>query len=271
MTSFIERLNKFYPEKRRYALEKFPEHLVNTAQTARLQKLLTDFDFIQAKLAEFGVQALIEDYDLAMSSDVLLNPEQTETLQLIAGTLRLSAHVLESDKTQLAGQLWGRLLPYNTIVVTDESKYFWEYLPLIGQFLPHKPVKTVLQKINRPSDIETLLETAKQWRGNTWFRPLTATLTPPGGPLIRTLSGHSRSVNAVAIAPDGKRAVSASEDKTLKLWDLEQGRELATLSGHSRSVNAVAIAPDGKRAVSASEDKTLKLWDLEQGRELATL
>ncbi|MDT9267754.1 MAG: WD40 repeat domain-containing protein, partial [Limnospira sp. PMC 1295.21] len=57
---------------------------------------------------------------------------------------------------------------------------------------------------------------------------------------------------------------------TLKLWDLETGRELATLTGHSGGVWAVAIAPDGKRAVSASWDETLKLWDLETGKELAT-
>ncbi|MDT9283250.1 MAG: WD40 repeat domain-containing protein, partial [Limnospira sp. PMC 1293.21] len=68
------------------------------------------------------------------------------------------------------------------------------------------------------------------------------------------LTGHSRGVNAVAIAPDGYRAVSASKDKTLKLWDLESATELATLRGHSWSVYAVAIAPDGKRAVSASMD-----------------
>ncbi|MDT9205827.1 MAG: WD40 repeat domain-containing protein, partial [Limnospira sp. PMC 1236.20] len=78
------------------------------------------------------------------------------------------------------------------------------------------------------------------------------------------MGGHSNRVEAVAIAPDGKRAVSASSDKTLKLWDLETGTELATLTGHSWSVNAVAIAPDGFRAVSASMDKTLKLWDLER-------
>ncbi|MEB3829420.1 WD40 repeat domain-containing protein, partial [Phormidium sp. CCY1219] len=61
-------------------------------------------------------------------------------------------------------------------------------------------------------------------------------------------TGHgSGSVSAVAIAPDGKRAVSAS-DTTLKLWDLETGTELATLRGHSAWVNAVAITPDGKRA-----------------------
>ncbi|MFO7092475.1 hypothetical protein B9R42_26140, partial [Arthrospira platensis PCC 7345] len=243
MTSFIERLNKFYPEKRRYALEKFPEHLVNTAQTARLQKLLTDFDFIQAKLAEFGVQALIEDYDLAMSSDVLLNPEQTETLQLIAGALRLSAHVLESDTTQLAGQFWGRLLSFEN------------------------------------PEIVALLEQAKQGQKQPWFRPLTANLTPPGGPLIRTLSGHSGGVTAVAIAPDTTQLAGQFWGRLLSFENpeivalLEQAKQgqkqpwfrpltanltppggplIRTLSGHSGGVTAVAIAPDGKRAVSAS-------------------
>ena len=38
---------------------------------------------------------------------------------------------------------------------------------------------------------------------------------------------------AVAVTPDGQRAVSASKDKTLKVWDLESGRELRTLEGHS--------------------------------------
>ncbi|MDT9221141.1 MAG: WD40 repeat domain-containing protein, partial [Limnospira sp. PMC 1240.20] len=235
MGELKDRLAKIPREDGRWLLETLPGSLWRASQTARLHQLLTDFDFMQAKLAECGVQALIEDYNLAMSSDVLLNPEQTETLQLIAGTLRLSAHVLASDTTKLAEQLLGRLLSFEN------------------------------------PEIVALLEQGKQWRGKPWFCPLTANLTPPGGPLIRTLTGHSSWVNAVAIAPDGKRAVSASDDNTLKLWDLETGTELATLTGHSDDVNAVVIAPDGKRAVSASDDKTLKLWDLETGTELATL
>ncbi|MDT9201351.1 WD40 repeat domain-containing protein, partial [Limnospira sp. PMC 1042.18] len=195
MGELKDRLAKIPREDGRWLLETLPGSLWRASQTARLHQLLTDFDFMQAKLAECGVQALIEDYDLAMSSDVLLNPEQTETLQLIAGTLRLSTHILASDTTQLAEQLWGRLLSFEN------------------------------------PEIVALLEQAKQAQKKPWFRPLTTNFTPPGGPLIRTLSGHSDDVNAVAIAPDGKRAVSASGDNTLKLWDLETGTELATLTG----------------------------------------
>ena len=71
--------------------------------------------------------------------------------------------------------------------------------------------------------------------------------------LLRTLTGHSMwHVDAVAVTPDGQRAVSASGDNTLKVWDLASGRELRTLTGHTDSVRAVAVTPDGQRAVSAS-------------------
>jgi WD40 repeat protein len=54
------------------------------------------------------------------------------------------------------------------------------------------------------------------------------------------------------VSADGRRAVSASDDKTLKAWDLDTGRELRTLEGHSGRVNGVAVSADGRRAVSAS-------------------
>jgi WD40 repeat protein len=50
------------------------------------------------------------------------------------------------------------------------------------------------------------------------------------------LTGHGDWVRAVAVSPDGRRAVTASNEGTLKVWELESGRELLALSGHARGV-----------------------------------
>ena len=50
--------------------------------------------------------------------------------------------------------------------------------------------------------------------------------------------------------------------KTLKLWDLADGRCLRSLEGHTSYVNSVALSPDGRFALSGSDDRTLKLWAL---------
>ena len=91
---------------------------------------------------------------------------------------------------------------------------------------------------------------------------------------LRTLKVQSgfffQRVTGVAVTPDGQVAVSASDQKALKVWELASGRELRSLAGHGGSVNAVAVTPDGQVAVSASNDGTLKMWDLASGRELRT-
>jgi WD40 repeat protein len=69
------------------------------------------------------------------------------------------------------------------------------------------------------------------------------------------------------VTVDGKQAISASSDGTLKLWDLATGEQRRTLKGHSNSVKAVAVTADGKQAISA--DNTLKLWNLETGEVIA--
>ncbi|KAF2835297.1 HET-domain-containing protein [Patellaria atrata CBS 101060] len=80
-----------------------------------------------------------------------------------------------------------------------------------------------------------------------------------------TLEGHTESVNAVALSPDGQAMVSASDDCTVMLWDSKTGAGLSTLEGHTRSVNAVAFSPDGQVVASASYDRTVRLWDSKTG------
>ena len=89
--------------------------------------------------------------------------------------------------------------------------------------------------------------------------------------LVRDLIGHGNGVTACSVTPDGRRVVSASEDRTLKIWDLDTGCVVATLEGHAGRVLACSVTPDGRRVVSASEDRTLKVWDLATGRVRSTL
>ena len=77
-------------------------------------------------------------------------------------------------------------------------------------------------------------------------------------------------VFAVAFSPDGKTIVTASYDKTARLWDTQNGNELATLN-HQAMVKAATFSPDGKTIATASNDKTARLWDTKNGNELTTL
>jgi WD40 repeat protein len=85
------------------------------------------------------------------------------------------------------------------------------------------------------------------------------------------LSGHGEPPVAVAVGPDGERALTGSLDATLRLWDLRRRETLATLSGHDGAVTSVAYLSGGRRAVSGGRDRTVRVWDLAEGRELRVL
>ena len=87
---------------------------------------------------------------------------------------------------------------------------------------------------------------------------------------LRTLTGHTGWVNAVAYSPDGHYLASVSGRK-IWVWDAESGKLLHTLEGHAESVRAVAYSPDGRYLASASDDKTVRVWDAESGKLLCTL
>ena len=71
------------------------------------------------------------------------------------------------------------------------------------------------------------------------------------------LKGHTSVVNSVAYSPDGKTLASGSWDKTVKLWDVQTGKEQTTLKGHTDVVRSVTYSPDGKTLASGAWTRPL--------------
>jgi WD40 repeat protein len=96
-------------------------------------------------------------------------------------------------------------------------------------------------------------------------------------------TGHNEAILSVAFAADGKRAASSSVDGTVRLWDMQTGKELRVLK-HPSGVSSVVISPDGhfavtgsgvqrrqdgdRRVISAPSDWLLRVWDLDKGKEI---
>ena len=84
------------------------------------------------------------------------------------------------------------------------------------------------------------------------------------------LSGHNASIICLAFSPDGKRLVSGSEDKTIRVWNFPSGNHILTLKGSMETVYAVTFSPDGNMIASGSWGGAY-LWNAKTGKRLRTL
>ena len=83
---------------------------------------------------------------------------------------------------------------------------------------------------------------------------------------IQTLSGHKEAITSVVITRDGKKLLTGSYDRTLKLWNAQTGQLLKTFSGQTQSIHCIAVSWDSKFVASGGVDKTIKIWDIRTGK-----
>jgi WD40 repeat protein len=96
---------------------------------------------------------------------------------------------------------------------------------------------------------------------NTWWD------TNPG-----ELAGHPTRIRSLAFAPDGRHLASGSYDRTIKIWDTDNGKELHTLRGHADAVRVLAFSADGKRLASADEEgSVVRIWNADSGAAMHML
>jgi WD40 repeat protein/serine/threonine protein kinase len=92
------------------------------------------------------------------------------------------------------------------------------------------------------------------------------------GLIIRSFKGHTGAVSGLALSADASRALSCSLDRTVRLWNIESGKQLRCLPAHPAlaegGVSCLALTADGRHALSGSWDKTVRLWDVDKRREI---
>jgi WD40 repeat protein len=84
------------------------------------------------------------------------------------------------------------------------------------------------------------------------------------GEKLQELVGHTTLINSIAFSPDGRYALSSSEDQTVRLWEVGTGEQLVVFTGHTGWVWEVAFSPDGLTGYSTSIDGSFRVWDLRE-------
>ena len=287
------------PNKRK--VSELPFHMTMAEDWDRVEETLCDLWFVEAKTRNGMVFELIDDYSHALNhipenqsklkvekqkrervdrwtrEIIEYSREWSERRDMLAQSIAISDNEPQLPESPPSCRMWTqkeineeckRVLDNPSVLdklnafaifVGQESYSLYEFNNQKGfviqhayNYAPQGQIHVMAERILPSMNVSLLL---RVWSDDDYYNPYPA--------LIKTL--HTQTVRNVCITPDGRRAVSANKDRTLRLWDLGKGTCLKVLEGHDDEVLCAGISPDGRCAVSASKDKTLRVWDLENG------
>lgn len=92
----------------------------------------------------------------------------------------------------------------------------------------------------------------------------------PSWECVKTLRGEVGAINSIAISPDGEVIATASDNKTVSLWNLQKGKQIFSFCGFAKEVFSVAISPDGEMLVSGDFENKVTRWNIPKKQLIGT-
>ncbi|MGD2177739.1 MAG: hypothetical protein PVG71_07940, partial [Anaerolineae bacterium] len=254
-----------------YGLRHVLFHLAGARQWKHLSEILADFDFLEAQAARVGMDDLLP----ALAEIVGQMGSEHPCRQQANDLLR----VLDREAHNLRG--WTRARHPAFFAQQVRNRAVYEGLDRVVTAadrrlaaLGHPYLALAWRTYRESASLERSLVVPEFYAMAVAILPNGRVISggtdqvlriwdPQTGRLIASLPReHEGTIRDVAVTPDGRHAVSASFDGTLKIWDVERRQMAANLSGHAGGVRAVAVTSDGRWAVSGSDDGTLHVWDI---------
>jgi len=214
-------------------------------------------------LAAYGIAKLIDQTGSGETAAQAFSRMEEKVLQMEAYTSALIE--LEAE---LSGEAW--MQKFAALEIEDELKAlkaqtrkknssYFNFYPSNSPTLPFTPA---FKHVNAPNssqqDSQSTPASITSKNHENWC-------------CINTLKGHSGSVNSLAISRDGETIASASDDKTVILWNLKTSKRVWTFVGSSQEVYAVAISPDNQAIASGDFDRKITRWNLPNKELIGTL
>jgi WD40 repeat protein len=255
-----------------------PQHAANSPlQNANRSKPTADISLF---LVDFGAAKLFVENPVMQPGTVIGSPEYAAPEQVKGNA------VFASDLYSLGVTCIHLLTGMRPFTLFDFSNNHWMWRDYGLSDSGHSAIDEsqlrlaqILDRLIEPalnkrfSSAEAAIADIQKMRGKKIV--VSVSSAPPLWECCATLVGHQglfASINAIAIGPESNLIASASDDKTVRVWDLQTGAERLTLQGHTRFVKSVAFHPHVPTMLaSGGSDRTVKLWDLQAQQEIRTL